>query len=81
MNFLSPSCPAEYLNALMMASVGTRGCGLGNLVYGGRCEEEDDNGRVRLANPMTMDSLRLAIPRNQYRDSYLLWCTIVLKKR
>ena len=82
MNFLSPSCPAEYLNALMMASVGARGCGLGNLVYGGRCEEEeDDDSGVRLANPMTMDSLRLAIPRNQYRDSYLLWCTIVLKKR
>ena len=49
-----------------MASVGTRGCGLGNLVYGGRYE--DGNGKVNLATPMTMDSLRLAIPRNEYRD-------------
>jgi len=63
-------CPAETLNALMMASIKLRGCGLGLLVYGGRVEHED--GSIELKNELTMDSLRLAIPRNQYGDSEII---------
>ena len=63
-------CPAETLNALMMASIKLRGCGLGLLVYGGRVEHED--GTIELKNKLTMDSLRLAVPRNQYSDNEMM---------
>lgn len=63
-------CPAEYLNAMMMASIKMRGCGLGLLVYGGRVEYAD--GIIELRNTLTMDSLRLAIPRNQYSSSEIM---------
>jgi len=69
-------CPAEYLNALMMAAIKVRGCGLGLLVYGGRVEHED--GRIELRKPLTMDSLRLAIPRNQYSDDELMSSLMVI---
>lgn len=69
-------CPAETLNALMMCSIKLRGCGLGLLVYGGRVEKED--GTIELNNKLTMDSLRLAIPRNQYSDDEMLSQLIVI---
>lgn len=63
-------CPAEYLNAILMASLKVRGCGLGLLVYGGRME--DTQGKVRLEKCLSMDSLRLAIPRNQYSGDEII---------
>lgn len=69
-------CPAETLNALMMSSVRLRGCGLGLLVYGGRVENHD--GSIELKNKLTMDSLRLAIPRNQYSADEMLSQLIVV---
>jgi tryptophanase len=69
-------CPAETLNALMMSSIKLRGCGLGLLVYGGRVENDD--GSIELTNKLTMDSLRLAIPRNQYSDDEMISQLIVI---
>ena len=46
-----------------------RGCGLGYLVYGGR---KADRQEVIYSTPLSMDSLRLAIPRNEYSDKELI---------
>jgi len=69
-------CPAETLNTMMMEAIKTRGCGLGLLVYGGRVKNND--GSIKLKNKLTMDSLRLAIPRNQYSDNKLISQLIVI---
>ena len=63
-------CPAEYLNAIMMKSLRVRGCGLGNLVYGGR--HADSSGDVAFSKELPMDSLRLAVPREVYNREHLL---------
>ena len=66
-------CPAEYLNSIMMKSIRTRGCGLGYLVYGGRTTERDENGEKTIfKNPLSIDSLRLAVPRNQYESEKMI---------
>jgi tryptophanase len=62
------NCPAEYLNAIIMASCWIRGCGLGNMVYGGRTNGKNPH----FEHPVSMDSLRLAIPRKTYTSAYML---------
>jgi hypothetical protein len=52
-----------------MKSMKIRGCGLGYLVYGGR---KAVGKEVIYSNPLSMDSLRLAIPRNEYSDKELI---------
>ena len=69
-------CPAEYLNAILMKSLRIRGCGLGNLVYGGR--HVDDSGSVSYSNQLSMDSLRLAVPREVYDKDEILAALSVL---
>jgi tryptophanase len=64
------NCPAEYLQAIILASVGVRGCGLGNIVYG-KWEYDGQNNFFRLVKNVEMDSLRHAIPRNSYSDGHL----------
>jgi tryptophanase len=64
------NCPAEYLNALMMQAIRTRGCAIGSLVYGGRIDLAC--GKVQFRNELPIDALRLAIPRNQYTDDELI---------
>lgn len=39
------------------------------MVYGGRITE---NETTKYSNHLTMDSLRLAIPRNEYRDEQMI---------
>ena len=39
------------------------------MVYGGRVTE---NETTKYNNKLTMDSLRLAIPRNEYRDEQMI---------
>lgn len=39
------------------------------MVYGGRVTED---GTTKYNNSLTMDSLRLAIPRNEYRDEQMI---------
>lgn len=68
------NCPAEYLNAILMNSLYVRGCGLGYIVYGKR-----ENGKV-IKNSLTMDSLRLAIPRQTYSREELLERLSILGK-
>jgi tryptophanase len=51
------NCPAEYLNAILMNALQVRGCGLGHIVYSKR-----ENGKI-ISNDLSMDSLRLAVPR------------------
>ncbi|MFA6072605.1 MAG: beta-eliminating lyase-related protein [Candidatus Woesearchaeota archaeon] len=63
------NCPAEYLNAMLMAGLKTRGCGLGLILYGGR---EENEGEVKFTTPLSMDSLRLAIPRDVYSNNEIL---------
>lgn len=62
-------CPAEYLNAILMHGLCLRGCGLGLNVYGGRV---DKNGITTFSHDIEMDSLRLAVPRNEYTNTELL---------
>jgi tryptophanase len=66
--FTNVDCPAEYLNALFMAACGIRGCGLGHIVYGG--ERVIENGVARWSKELPMDSLRWALPREQYTTAY-----------
>ncbi len=66
--FTNVDCPAEYLNALLMAACGIRGCGLGHIVYGG--ERVLDNGVAHWSKELPMDSLRWALPREQYTTAY-----------
>ena len=40
------------------------------MVYGGRVTT--DEGVTKYENKLTMDSLRLAIPRNEYRDNQMI---------
>jgi tryptophanase len=68
-NVKETNCPAEYLNALLITALFARGCGLGNFLYGGR--KELGNGRAELTTQVSMDSLRLAIPRGSYSTSLL----------
>jgi tryptophanase len=68
-NVKKTDCPAEYLNALMMASTLVRGCGLGNFLYGGR--RTNKRGEPELTTEVSMDSLRLAVPRNTYSSALL----------
>jgi len=52
--------PAEYLQAIMLAATGVRGCALGNRLYG----EWRQNGHGwELVRPSEMDSLRAAVMR------------------
>jgi hypothetical protein len=51
-----------------MAACGIRGCGLGYVVYGGKREEA--NGAARWSKDLSMDSLRWALPREQYTTAY-----------
>ncbi|VVC02202.1 Tryptophanase [uncultured archaeon] len=60
--------PAEYLQAILLASLGIRGCGLGNRLYG---KWEETKGAYKLKVPAEMDSMRLAIPRLAYSDAFL----------
>ena len=39
------------------------------MVYGGRVTE---NETTKYSNELTMDSLRLAVPRNEYRDTQMI---------
>jgi hypothetical protein len=60
----------------MMKSIKTRGCGLGYLIYGGRRTEIDPNsenfGKTFFLNQLSIDSLRLAVPRNEYENEKLI---------
>jgi len=58
----------------MIKSIRTRGCGLGYLVYGGRKIEyaQDSKLYITFTNKLSMDSLRLAIPRNQYENEKII---------
>ncbi|MDO8660425.1 MAG: beta-eliminating lyase-related protein [Candidatus Woesearchaeota archaeon] len=64
------SCPAEYLNAVLLSALRMRGCGLGNFLYGTRTLLNDKTFALKTA--VSMDSLRLAIPRGVY--STILLC-------
>lgn len=65
-NVALENCPAEYLNAILMNALRVRGCGLGYIVYGKR-----KNGKI-LTGDLSMDSLRMAIPRETYTNDQLL---------
>jgi len=69
-NVAKENCPAEYLNAILMAALGVRACGLGYIVYAGERTEKD--GKIIFEKNIEMDSLRLAIPRNQYSTQELI---------
>ncbi len=78
-NIPKENCPAEYLNAILMAALGIRGCGLGYIVYAGARTGKE--GRVIFENDtLEMDSLRLAIPRHQYYTQELINRLAILGK-
>ncbi len=67
-NIKSENCPAEYLQAILLTANGTRGCGLGNIVYGNWKKKEE---KWVLKEAPAMDSLRYAMPRLAYSDTAL----------
>ncbi|MFA5382661.1 MAG: beta-eliminating lyase-related protein [Candidatus Micrarchaeia archaeon] len=67
-NLKNENCPAEYLQAILCAANGTRGCGLGNRVYGKWVKKDGD---WKLVNSPEMDSLRYAIPRLTYTSGLI----------
>ncbi len=68
-------CPAEYLQAIVSAALGVRGCGLGNRLYGKWAKKR---GGWVLETPAEMDSLRYAFPRETYSTALLTQTLSVL---
>lgn len=63
------NCPAEYLQAIISAALGVRGCGLGSRLYG---QWREGDGVWTLEQAPEMDSLRYAVPRETYSTELLV---------